>query len=109
MSEKTRINAKILGNEYLLMADESEEYLKGICKSVNAKIKEISKDPLLKPLKIAVLTSVNFCDDYTKTKIMLDDLKSDYDLLNDENTALKKEIESLKAEINYLKNEIKLR
>ena len=106
MEKKTKAQVRIFGNDYTLVGTDSEEYINKVCFTVDKKMREIAQNPILKPIKVSVLTAVNFCDVYYKTSALLEDAKAYIKKQNDEISELKSEIEALTQEKNYLKDEI---
>ena len=116
MADKSKVTVRIFGTDYILKGEESEEYINNIAFNVDKMMREISANPLMKPLQVAVLTACNFCDEYTKAKEKLDEAleeKSNYvasrnkfNGIAEENRFLKEEIASLKEQISNLKIEL---
>jgi len=106
MDRKTKVNVRIYGNDYTIVGTESEEYINKVCFAVDKKMREIGANPALKPMKIAVLASVNFCDEYYKLKASYDNVSSELKKSRDELVALKSEKIALEEEIRFLKDEI---
>ena len=106
MDKKTKAQVRIFGNEYTLVGSESEEYINKVCFTVDKKMREIAQNPILKPIKVSVLTAVNFCDVYYKTSALLEEAKAYIKQQNEEIADLKNQIVALTEEKNYLKDEI---
>ena len=106
MDKKTKAQVRIYGNDYTLIGTESEEYINEVCFTVDKKMREIAENPILKPIKISVLTAVNFCDEYFKANAVIEELKEKLLTANAELAELKDEIATLTEEKNYLKDEI---
>lgn len=106
MDKKTKVNVRIFGNDYTLVGVESEEYLNKICFAVDRKMREIATNPILKPLKVSVLTAINMCDEYYKTKYMLDRANAEIKTLREEILQSRSEIQVLEEEKRFLKEEI---
>ncbi len=117
MDKKSKVTVRIFGTDYVLCGDESEEYINNIAFNVDKMMRELSANPLIKPLQVAVLTACNFCDEYTKLKEQMDALvkaneqhDADEDRFNgiaEENIFLKEEIDGLKEQIAVLKASMK--
>ena len=69
-------------------------------------MREIAQNPALKPLRISVLTAVNMCDDYYKTKYMLDRANAELKKVKDELAELREDVAAWEEEKKYLKEEI---
>lgn len=69
MEEKTRVKLKICGNEFVIIADETEEYIHTIAKLVDNKIKENNENNEKISLPMAtILTALNYCDELEKER-----------------------------------------
>lgn len=106
MDKKTKVNVRILGNDYVLVGTESEEYINKVAFTVDKKMREISSNPALKPIKVSVLTAVNICDDYFKVKSLYEQANAEMKKCRDELAALKIEKNALEEERRFLKGEI---
>ena len=69
-------------------------------------MREIARNPALKPMKISVLTAVNMCDEYYKLKTMYENACAELKKSKDEIVALKSEKIALEEEKRFLKDEI---
>ncbi len=107
MNNKTKAVVKIFGSDYTLVGTESKEYIIEVCRTVDKKMREISANFTLKPMKISVLTAVNFCDEYFKTAKSLGEANAMLESCKTEIEALKDEIKALEEEKNFLKAEIR--
>ncbi|MBQ4527891.1 MAG: cell division protein ZapA [Clostridia bacterium] len=106
MDKKSKVNVRIFGNDYTLVGVESEEYINKVCFTVDKKMREIAQNPVLKPLKISVLTAINMCDEYYKAKYMFDRVNTELKECRNEITELRAEIKALEEEKKFLKEEI---
>lgn len=116
MEKKSKVTVRIFGTDYILCGNESEEYINNVAFNVDKMMRELSANPLIKPLQIAVLTACNFCDEYMKSKEKNEDaekaqanyekLRNRYNGLAEENKFLKEEIANLKDEVSALKIEL---
>lgn len=106
MDKKTKAEVRIFGNDYTIVGSESEEYINKICFAVDKKMREIAQNPILKPIKISVLTAVNFCDEYYKTCALLDMANAELDKHKEEMAEMRNEINVLQEERKFLKEEI---
>ncbi len=107
MEKKTKATVRIYGNEYTIVGTESEEYINKICFAVDKKMREISENPMLKPMRISVLAAINFCDEYYKTRTMLEEANAKLREYKDELSDTREEIKALEEELEFLKKEIK--
>ncbi len=106
MDKKTKAQVRIFGNEYTLVGIESEEYINKVCFAVDKKMREIAQNPILKPIKVSVLTAVNFCDEYFKARAMLEEANAELRKYKEEINELKNELAASEEEKNFLKDEI---
>ena len=74
---------------------------------VDSKMRELSANADLKPMKLSVLTAVNICDEYLKAKESLGQLTDELEKLKEENVALQLEKNTLEEEKKFLKDEIR--
>ena len=113
MSDNSRVTVRIYGTDYILCGSESEEYINNIAFNVDKAMREVAKNPLLKPLQIAVLACCNMCDENIKLKEQLENQKSEvskyasagskYKGIAEENAFLKEEIANLKDQVTNLR------
>lgn len=118
MAEKKKVIVKINGQDYSVISEESEEYIKHIAKYVDSKAKEIyENNKRLSQSMVAMLTAFTITDEYYKTYQELDDLKNsiiepfkELEKLREESkknnetiSKLKDENEKLKIDNNKLK------
>lgn len=69
MSERNKLDVKIGGKEYTIIAGESEEYMHKVAGFVDKKMSAIVKaDNRLSTSMVAVLTAINVADEYMKLK-----------------------------------------
>lgn len=106
MDNKTKATVRIFGNDYTIVGTESEEYINRICFAVDKKMREISQNPILKPMRISVLTAINFCDEYYKTRSMLEEANAKIREYKEELASARDEAKALGEELEFLKKEI---
>ncbi len=105
--EKKNIVIFVAGQRFSISTTDSAEYVMGIGEKIDVMIKGIQKDnPKLNRDACAILTALNFCDDETKLRQMMEVLREqvkDYlsanEKLRTENDALKKELRTLKESL----------
>ena len=113
--EKKNVVIYVAGQRFSIATADTEEYVTGIGDKVDVMIRGISKDnPRLNRDSCAILTALNFCDDETKLRQMMEVLREqvkDYintnDALRTENCRLKEEIAALKEAANKVSAEQK--
>lgn len=102
--EKKNVVIYVAGQRFSIATADKDEYVLGIGEKVDLMIKGIAKDnPRLNRDACAILTALNFCDDETKLRQMMEVLREqvkDYinsnEALRAENTRLKEELEALR-------------
>ena len=74
--EKKNVVIYVAGQRFSITTCDTEEYVKSIGDKVDVMIKGISKDnPKLNRDSCAILTALNFCDDETKLRQMMEVLR----------------------------------
>lgn len=114
MTDKKKVEVNIVGRNFTVVGNESEEYIKGIAAFVDEKIKEVSsKNEKLNDLMATILASFNIADEYYRTYKEFKNLKAEvkepmekYDELIKELEESKIKIEELEKECNICKNEL---
>ena len=106
MNNKTKAKVIILGNNYTIVGDESEEYIKSIAAQADEKMKEISQKTNLRPMAASVLAAVNFCYEFCKSQEELKNCRLELEKCHDEIKTLEHERKFLKDEIKALRGKI---
>lgn len=106
MDKKTKAQVRIFGNKYTLVGNETEEYINKIARDVDSMMQKIAQNPDLKPIKVSVLSAVNFCDEYHKATSSLKNANEEMKKYKDEIEELKKKISAYEEERRFLKDEI---
>ena len=66
MPKKT-IEVTIMGQPYTLSGEADEEYIRGLARMVDSRMKELfERNPTINPLKAAIMTAVNMADQILK-------------------------------------------
>lgn len=101
MGERTKIEAKIRGKYYTIVADEPEEYIYKICSYVDKKVSEIcNMNPRLGTEMSSILTAINMADELYKTEKSEDNLRKQI-------LEYGKEIKELEMKISHLEEQLK--
>ncbi|EOD00926.1 cell division protein ZapA [Caldisalinibacter kiritimatiensis] len=96
MTNRRKVTVKINNNEYTVVGEESEEYIKSIAEFVDKQFKEIYEgNGKLTKFMSAILTAFNIADKYYRTHKELSELKEEV-------------VEPLK-ELEYIKKELELK
>lgn len=114
MSEKNKIEVRIQGRVYTIVAEEPEEYIYKICAYLDKKIGDVAEyNPRLSADMAAVLTALNLADLHFKAQKTEVDLRRQivaYDTKLEEAEQQKKrlqaQIEVLKAELERKNREL---
>lgn len=96
MGEKIKMEAKIRGRYYTIVADEPEEYIYKICSYVDRKVSEIANmNPRLGTEMSSILTAINTADEYFKAASREDNLRKQILEYEKENRELEERIKEL--------------
>ncbi|MCR2045253.1 cell division protein ZapA [Anaerosalibacter massiliensis] len=106
MTEKRKVEVNIVGRNFTVLGNESEEYVKGIAAFVDEKIKEVSsKNEKLNDLMATLLAAFNMADEYYRTYAELEKLKEEVKEPMENYEGLIKELEESKLKIKKLEEE----
>lgn len=73
--KKTKVRLKICGNQFLITADESEQYIQKIAKIVDERIKYLDdSDPKLSLHMATIVAALNYCDELEKERVITREL-----------------------------------
>lgn len=73
--KKTKVRLKICGNQFLITADESEQYIQKIAKIVDERIKYLDdSDPKLSLHMATIVAALNYCDQLEKERVITREL-----------------------------------
>ncbi len=74
-SKKTKVRLKICGSQFLITADESEQYIQKIAKIVDERIKYLDdSDPKLSLHMATIVAALNYCDELEKERVITREL-----------------------------------
>lgn len=74
-TKKTKVRLKICGSQFLITADESEQYIQKIAKIVDERIKYLDdSDPKLSLHMATIVAALNYCDQLEKEKVITREL-----------------------------------
>ncbi|MFI3249662.1 MAG: cell division protein ZapA [Eubacteriales bacterium] len=96
--KKTKLNVKIAGRDYNLVATENEDYIESLAKQVDDEMNEILTKAGFSFQDAAVLTAINLADKYQKEKVTAENLRHQVKETYEEAAALQLEISTLKQE-----------
>lgn len=108
MEEKmVKTTIRLLGNDYDITSNDSEEYIHRVAFYVDKKLTEISgKNTRLSTNMAAVLASVNIADELFKLKEKMEDIIAENGKVSEKNEELKQECDFLKRDNEILRQEI---
>lgn len=94
MDNKTKIEVRIHGKDYVVRGLESDEYIQKVSLYIDKKMNQVSKtNPRLNTAMVAVLTAINVADDLFKSLDSFTEIKNE---LKDKSEELEKTKASLK-------------
>ena len=68
--KKNRVRLKICGSQFVISADESEQYIQKIAKIVDQRVQELEEnDSKLSVQMATIVAALNYCDQYEKQRI----------------------------------------
>lgn len=111
---ENKVKVVINNVEYTLVSADSEEYLREVARKVDEQMKQFSSSGAhVSALMSAVLTAVNFCDENTRLKEDVDNLRAQLKTYIDDVNKLRaqymdahKEASRLLSEVQNLKVEL---
>lgn len=99
---KERYTIEISGIELNLLTEETEEYVLGLAKLVDARVSAmVMASKRCTKTEAALFCALDYLDDKLKTKLELDEVKEENDSLKDENATLKAQLADLR--VKYIK------
>ena len=100
MAEKTRMEVKIRGKYYTIVADEPEDYVYKICSYVDKKVSEIcNMNPRLGTEMASILTAINMADELYKSGMSEDNLRKQILEYGREVSELEAKVSELQAKL----------
>lgn len=126
MSEKNRIKIQLSGTEFVIKAEENEDYIEKISKIVDKRIMDVANNTPNTSISMAtIVTALNYCDELVKEKIKVEELNAKIEELTSryedkdnyanetnkkivryalENEQLKEEVKALEQKISMLES-----
>lgn len=105
--EKKKVTVFVSGQKLTLITTESEKYVSDIANKVETTINSLFASSNLSKEKCAVMAALDFCDDETKARAAMNEIKEQIKDYIEEVASLKAENESLKADVARLEGEKK--
>lgn len=112
---KNQVVLNIMGQPYVLVADESKEYMEQVADMANKELDDIAaRSRLLPKMNLTVLGLLNVCDKYIKCEAenrrmreKLQQLMQEKEQDQQNDSEAKKEIYRLRSEMTELKNKLR--
>ena len=109
MSIRKRVSVNIFGNEYTIIGESPEEYIKFLAQNIDDTMKEIGKkNSKYNPTMIAVLTALNLADTLYKTEEELRNLISEYESVKSKNEIPLEQLNNANQELEALREHYKV-
>lgn len=96
---KNRVKVEIGGEQYVIVAEDSEDYIRGVALNVDERMKEIFSHGQTSWMTAAVLTAVNLADEYQKSVAAADNMREQMKNYLDDAQRLRSELNELKKEL----------
>ena len=104
---RNRVKVEIGGEQYIIVAEDSEDYIRGIAFDVNERMNKIFSVGSTSWLSAAVLTAVNLADEYKKLSAASDNMRVQMKSYLDDAQRLRNELNELKQELAKLNKDKK--
>ena len=101
---KNKITVSIAGQEYTMIAEEGEDYVRRCAAMVDKQVREVMDGVHLGRSDAAVLTAMNLADQFVKEQEASENLRRQIKEGLDESAKLKLELSEAKREIFKLQN-----
>ncbi len=101
--EKTVHKLRIAGDEYKIVSAESEEYMQGLAKGLDARIHAVLKGNKISTTQAAILVALQYADDAAKNGTDSDSLRSQLKGYLEDAAQAKSERDFYKRELERLK------
>lgn len=103
VSAKNKVEVRIGGMDYILVGQETDEYIQRVALYIDKKMNEITRaNNKLSTTMSAVLTAVNVADDFFKAREKIDVLTKELEQVKSELEQLKRDNELLAEENSFL-------
>ncbi|MEE0930506.1 MAG: cell division protein ZapA, partial [Acutalibacteraceae bacterium] len=74
-TKKTKVRLKICGSQFVITADESEQYIQKIAKMVDERVKYLDdSNPKLSLQMATIVAALNYCDQLEKERVITREL-----------------------------------
>ena len=99
---KNRVKVTIGGDPYTIVAEDNENYIRTVAQMVDDKMNGILTSPSISVLAAAVLTAVNFADEYQKAVEAADNMRAQMKSYLEDASRLRAELNDARREIARL-------
>ena len=99
---KNKVKVRIAGEEFVIMAAESDEYILRVASYVDAKVADIRANSRIPLMDAIVLASCNLTDDYFKSQESVENLRMQLKGYIDDIARLRAELNDARREIARL-------
>jgi cell division protein ZapA len=101
---KSRITVVVAGQDYTLLSEEEEAYVKRVAAQVDAEITSLRDGAHLSLLHASIMAALNMADKVQKTADTADHLRGQVREYLEETQKLKAELNEARREISRLRN-----
>ena len=99
---KNKVKVRIAGEEFVIMAAESDEYIRRVASYVDSKVADIRANARIPLMDAIVLASCNLTDDYFKSQESVENLRMQLKGYIDDIARLRAELNDARREIARL-------
>ena len=103
---KNRISVTVAGNDFTIVSEESEAYVRGVAAEVDREIQNVMSESHLSLSDAAVLSALNSADRARKAADSADHLRLQVKTYLDETQKLKAELAETRRELSRAKKQI---
>lgn len=103
--EKNKVTIFVAGQKYNLVTTDSEKYVTDIASKVETRINSLLTQTSMSKEKCAVMAALDFCDDESKAREALAQVKEQIKDYIEDSAKLRAEIDALKAQVEKLEGE----
>lgn len=105
---KNRVRVSICGSDYVIVGDESEEYVRELGREVERRMEELMDSSNCVSITMAaVLTAMNCCDDESKAIMSADNLRAQMKEYLTDSARCRSEAEESRKELERLRTELR--
>ncbi len=97
--QKNRVDVRIAGDTFMILAAESEEYIRQVAQYVDAKISSVNASGKLPMLDAAILAACNITDEQFKATRNEENMRTQLKAYLDDIARLRTEINDLRREL----------